>query len=147
MEYHCTFVFNIKQNVQQVSKCMYLQLYHPQFDHNWRVCCSICMPCKRKVNKWNFYRLEIPSENVKAVYRVANHLKMADAVAACSNFLAASISLDNCLGSWPLPWGRPTLCPASLALRLWSVHDSGGRSCFLLSVEFVVTVRVVPLDV
>ncbi|KAK3087619.1 hypothetical protein FSP39_008509 [Pinctada imbricata] len=43
-------------------------------------------------------RLEVPEDNVKAVYRVANHLKMANAVQACSGFLAERISCDNCLG-------------------------------------------------
>lgn len=48
-------------------------------------------------------RLAVPGPCVKAVYKAAVKLKIADAASICSQFLASNLSVANCLGILYLP--------------------------------------------
>ena len=50
-------------------------------------------------------RLSVPGPDVKAVYKAAVKLKIVDAAKTCSKFLAANLSVANCLGILNLPIG------------------------------------------
>lgn len=47
---------------------------------------------------WNYFRLVVAEDGVKAVYKLSQDLRIHSATEACSRHLISSLTPDNCLG-------------------------------------------------